>query len=114
MNDQTEVRGIVQALTGKAVLINVAVVGAAYWIPRKFCRVLAGEMVRGCWVVLSVPLWLIEKQERGGASPTPSAPSAGAGIPADMLKRLIYLCHPDKHDSSKASTIATEWLLSLR
>lgn len=110
--ERVEVGGLVQALTQKAALINDS--GAERWIPRKFCRVVAGDLVRGCWVVLSVPLWLIEKQERGGASPTPSAPSAGAGIPADMLKRLIYLCHPDKHDSSKASSIATEWLLSLR
>lgn len=107
-----EVSGNVKVLTQKAALLQGH--DSERWIPRKFCRVVGGELVRGCFVVLSVPLWLIEKQERGGASPAPSAPSAGAGIPADMLKRLIYLCHPDKHDSSKASSIATEWLLSLR
>lgn len=32
-------------------------------------------------------------------------------IPADMLRRLIYLCHPDKHNQNRASHIATEWLL---
>ena len=87
-----ELSGTVQALTQKAALINDS--GAERWIPRKFCRVVAGDLMRGCFVVLSVPLWLIEKQERGGASTAPPAPSAGAGIPADMLKRLIYLCHP--------------------
>ncbi|OQW99062.1 MAG: hypothetical protein BWK73_51130, partial [Thiothrix lacustris] len=73
--ERVEIGGMVQALTPKAALIHDD--GAERWIPRKFCRVVAGDLVRGCWVVLSVPLWLIEKQERGGASPTPSAPSAG-------------------------------------
>ncbi len=35
-------------------------------------------------------------------------------IPADMLRRVIMLCHPDKHGNSKASTEATKFLLSLR
>lgn len=81
--ERVEVGGLVQALTHKAALINDS--GAERWLPRKFFRVVAGELARGCWVVLSVPLWLIDKQERGGASPTPSAPSSGAGIPAQSL-----------------------------
>ena len=35
-------------------------------------------------------------------------------IPADMLKRLAYLVHPDKHNGSEASHIATRFLLQLR
>jgi len=35
-------------------------------------------------------------------------------IPADMLKRLVYLVHPDKHGGSEASHIATRYLLQLR
>jgi hypothetical protein len=35
-------------------------------------------------------------------------------IPEDMLKRLIYLCHPDKHDGSKVATEVTAWLLKQR
>lgn len=31
-----------------------------------------------------------------------------------MLKRLIYLCHPDKHNNSTAAKLATEWLLKQR
>ena len=31
-------------------------------------------------------------------------------IPTEMARRLRLLCHPDKHNNSKASTIATEWL----
>lgn len=38
-------------------------------------------------------------------------PSAGA-IDKEMLRRLIQLCHPDKHGGSVAATTATQWLLS--
>ena len=39
---------------------------------------------------------------------------AGAGIAPDMLKRILYLVHPDKHGNSEASNIATTYLLELR
>jgi hypothetical protein len=32
-------------------------------------------------------------------------------IPPEMLRRLIYLTHPDKHNGSTAATLATQWLL---
>ena len=32
----------------------------------------------------------------------------------EMLKRLIQLCHPDKHNNSEASGKATSWLLSIK
>lgn len=35
-------------------------------------------------------------------------------VPKDMLRRLIMLCHPDKHNNSEMSKIATQYLLSLR
>lgn len=39
---------------------------------------------------------------------------ARAGIPPEMLARLIRLAHPDKHQGSKAANEATQWLLSQR
>lgn len=33
---------------------------------------------------------------------------------ADMLARLIRLCHPDRHHGSEASNAATAWLLGQR
>lgn len=42
--------------------------------------------------------------------PQPARP----GIPADMLGRLIRLCHPDRHGNSEASNQATAWLLAQR
>ena len=110
--ERAEIAGIVQATTTKAVLLLAD--GVERWIPRKFCKLLAGELVRGGYAVLSIPLWILENDGRGkSANVEPETPPAAA-IPADMLKRLIFLCHPDKHGDSKASTIATEWLLSLR
>lgn len=35
-------------------------------------------------------------------------------IPADMLKTLIMLCHPDRHGGKESATKATQFLLSLR
>ena len=35
-------------------------------------------------------------------------------IPGDMLKRLIYMTHPDKHSGSEASRLASQYLLKLR
>lgn len=32
----------------------------------------------------------------------------------DMLKRIIYLCHPDKHDQSEVSIIVTKYLQKLK
>ncbi len=33
-------------------------------------------------------------------------------IPTDRLKRLILLCHPDKHDNSKVAEETTKWLMT--
>jgi regulator of replication initiation timing len=34
-------------------------------------------------------------------------------ISKDMKRRLLQLCHPDKHNNSESSKIITQWLLSL-
>jgi hypothetical protein len=41
---------------------------------------------------------------------TPPAPA----IPPDMLKVLIMLCHPDRHQGKQMATEATQWLLKQR
>ncbi len=35
-------------------------------------------------------------------------------IDATMLRRLLQLCHPDRHGGSEAATVATQFLLELR
>lgn len=35
-------------------------------------------------------------------------------IPEDMMKRLLMLCHPDKHGNSTLSNDVTKWLLKQR
>ena len=44
----------------------------------------------------------------------PQSRYACPAIPADMLRRLIQLTHPDRHGNSEASTKATRWLLEQR
>lgn len=39
---------------------------------------------------------------------------SGPAIPAEMLRRLIQLAHPDRHGGSEAATKATRWLLEQR
>ena len=41
------------------------------------------------------------------------APTAATMAP-DMLRRLIQLCHPDKHGNSEAANTATRYLLELK
>lgn len=41
-------------------------------------------------------------------------PTRRSEIPPDMLKILIMLCHPDKHNNSVASTKAIKYLLEQR
>lgn len=43
-----------------------------------------------------------------------STTTPAAEIPKDQLRRLIQLCHPDKHNGSQAAQTATEWLLKQR
>lgn len=44
----------------------------------------------------------------------PSPAEIRGTIPPEMLKRLIQLCHPDKHDGRESSIKATQWLLEQR
>jgi hypothetical protein len=39
---------------------------------------------------------------------------ASEDIPPDMRRRLIQLCHPDRHGNSEAAQTATRWLLEGR
>lgn len=41
-------------------------------------------------------------------------PTTPAPIEPDMLRRLIQLCHPDRHQGSQAANTAIRYLLALR
>jgi hypothetical protein len=81
------------------------------------------------WKRICLNCWIENKRrEEGGArkqqrrhdggfrnqcqqqSPTPAMPT----IERHMLRRLILLCHPDKHGNSMVATEVTSWLLKLR
>jgi len=48
--------------------------------------------------------------------PTPTASYAVKTAPIDqaMLRRLVQLCHPDRHGNCEASNVATRYLLQLK
>lgn len=43
-----------------------------------------------------------------------NSPRLAGGLSQDIWRRLVQLCHPDKHNGSKASTEATRWLMENR
>jgi hypothetical protein len=63
------------------------------------------------WKLLCVTCYL--ERNPGKRRSTELVPvTVGAGIEPAMLRRLIQLCHPDKHQGSEAAHIATRHLLS--
>ncbi|NCN97541.1 MAG: hypothetical protein GW928_08890 [Rhodoferax sp.] len=62
------------------------------------------------WKRLCVTCYLAQK---GKTAPTPTAPAV-MPIESGMLRRLIQLCHPDRHGNSAAANIATRYLLELK
>ncbi len=63
------------------------------------------------WKLQCVTCYLARK---GKTAPTARAVATAEPIPADMLRRLVQLCHPDRHGNSEASNTATRYLLALK
>lgn len=70
------------------------------------------------WKRICIPCW---KESKGINNKRPfespfryQPPPQQPLIDAEMLRRLIFLCHPDKHNNSQAAKLATEWLLKQR
>lgn len=55
-----------------------------------------------------------QREQRGQSSPPPPSEDSRNPDLMDRLSSLIILCHPDKHNNSRASVEITQWLLSLR
>jgi hypothetical protein len=47
-------------------------------------------------------------------APRPSSRTVTVTLDDEMLRRLVFLCHPDKHSESKPSQIASRFLNELR
>lgn len=62
------------------------------------------------WKLQCVTCYLANKSR--GVTITPATQTTP--IAPDMLRRLIQLCHPDRHGDSEAANIATRYLLTLR
>ena len=54
-----------------------------------------------------------QRREREEPPRRPSEPSGGT-MDGEMLRRLLQLCHPDKHGGSESAIKATQWLLAQR
>lgn len=111
--DTVIVSGKVEATTNKAVLF----VGDPSWYALSRCHVVEGRLKKGEYIKLSVPQWMYERnqsEKHSNFRPTSASDNKAAGIPSDMLRRLIQLCHPDKHGGKDSARIATEWLLKCR
>jgi hypothetical protein len=55
-----------------------------------------------------------QEHQRFHEPPPPPPRQPVAVIPDDMMRRLLHLCHPDKHGNSAAATEVTQWLLQRR
>lgn len=56
---------------------------------------------------------LAEKGEAEKSKPI-EPPKPDLKLPVDIVKELIFLCHPDRHNNSDRATAVTQYLLSLR
>lgn len=111
--DRVIISGKVEAKTPKAVLL----VGDPCWYALSQCQIVSGKLTKGEYIKLSVPQWMYERnqsEQHSDFRPTSTTGNAAAGIPSGMLRRLIQLCHPDKHGGKDSARIATEWLLKCR
>ena len=78
-----------------------------------FCPECGNEYIKDePWKRICLKCYLRKKGKTTHAATPPAKPEPL--IPGDMLRRLIQLCHPDKHRNSEAATLATVWLLSVR
>ena len=68
------------------------------------------------WKLLCVTCYLAQNPaRRRKAEPAPAdTPTQAPAIEPEMLRRLVYLCHPDKHNGSEAAHKATAYLLALK
>lgn len=62
------------------------------------------------WKTYCVPCFIKVKKASEAAVEAANNPA----IPEDMLNRIIRLCHPDRHQNSEASNVATAFLLDMR
>ena len=59
-------------------------------------------------------LQLMALEAKLAATQSPAKLRSTAGLPSNILQRLIMLCHPDRHQGSEMSTKTTQWLLEQR
>ena len=68
------------------------------------------NMLRGRIISLTVEI----QQTRAYSNELFLKRNMNVALNPTMVKRLIGLCHPDKHNNSRAATEVTQWLLAQR
>lgn len=61
--------------------------------------------------LLTVTLILVRDRNRWRAE---ALAARATTIPPEQWRRLVQLCHPDRHSGSPAAQAATRWLLEVR
>jgi hypothetical protein len=71
------------------------------------------------WKKICLQCWIDKKyKERNNTEYRRHEPPKQNSLPVsfedDLIKKLIYLCHPDKHNNSEVANEVTKHLLNLR
>ncbi|MFZ4539366.1 hypothetical protein [Propionivibrio sp.] len=66
------------------------------------------------WKATCLECYLDKKGKRRAEAEIRYVKVAAEPIEPTMLRRLLQCCHPDRHDGSEASRLATQWLLQQR
>jgi hypothetical protein len=83
-----------------------------FFKPCKSCYKLFSYKAGEEWKSHCLPCYLSKQGKTQGPRPNPNLNATG--IPDDILRKLIILCHPDKHGNSELSNATTAWLLNLK
>lgn len=71
------------------------------------------------WKKICIKCWIEKKnKERNNTGyrsfEQPKQINYGSSFDTDLIKKLIYLCHPDKHNNSEIACEVTKSLLNMR
>jgi len=106
--EKLELTGYVRSSTDCAVLFESELFNG--WLPRSKVSLVSGQLEKGCYAAVIVPLWILRKN--AGLLSSRSGKSAPHGdIPWNILETMILLCDPAKHSNSDDSIRVMRWLL---
>lgn len=66
------------------------------------------------WKKICLPCWIKGRNDEKNVNKEKIDAVVYRDLDGDLLKKLIYLCHPDKHNGSAMSNEVTKLLLSIK